>query len=190
MAESLAQFFLENFAAHRNEVAYRQRRGYRTESFTYGQVLKMARRFAAELGRRGIVKGDRVMLWGENSAEWVAAFFGCVLAGVIIVPMDDGASSDFALRVFHQVQAKLLVGSRKHVQEFDVGQSLAAAENLEDLGQRAQSVGDDLPPVSLTRDDILQIVFTSGTTADPKGVVITHGNVLANIAPLEREMRS
>ena len=45
------------------------------------------------------------------------------------------------------------------------------------------------PKVGLGRDDILQIVFTSGTTAEPKGVVITHGNVLANIAPLEREMR-
>src|SRR6202011_1568199 len=45
------------------------------------------------------------------------------------------------------------------------------------------------PNVSIGRDDTLQIVFTSGTTAEPKGVVITHGNVLANIAPLEREMQ-
>ena len=43
--------------------------------------------------------------------------------------------------------------------------------------------------VALGRDDVLQIVFTSGTTAEPRGVVITHGNVLANIAPLEREIR-
>jgi long-chain acyl-CoA synthetase len=189
MAESLAQFFLENFEAHRNDVAYRQRRGYRTESATYVQVLATARSFAADLSRRGIVKGNRVMLWGENSTEWVAAFFGCVLSGVIVVPMDDGASADFALRVFRQVQAKLLVGSGKHVEEFSAAGASVPAETLGDLTQKDQSAVDHPARVALTRDDILQIVFTSGTTADPKGVVITHGNVLANIAPLEREMQ-
>jgi long-chain acyl-CoA synthetase len=189
MPESLAQFFLESFQAHRKERAYRQRRGYRTEWFTYGQALRMARSFAAELNRRGIVKGDRVMLWGENSAEWVAAFFGCALSGVIVVPMDDAASADFAARVFHQVQAKLLVGSGKHVQEFAVSVPSAPAQVLDELGQSTEPSADNPPQITLTANDILQIVFTSGTTADPKGVVITHGNVLANIAPLEREMQ-
>jgi long-chain acyl-CoA synthetase len=188
MAESLAQFCLENFSAHQKDVAYRQRYGYRSESFSYGQVLTMARTFAANLSRRGIIKGDRVMLWGENSAEWVAAFFGCVLSGVIVVPMDDAASSDFAVRVFRQVQAKLLLGSRKHLQGFATAEVPAATEDLKNLENR-RSVIESAPEVAVTRDDILQIVFTSGTTADPKGVVITHGNVLANIAPLEREMR-
>jgi long-chain acyl-CoA synthetase len=189
MAESLAQFFLENFQAHRNERAYRQRRGYRIESFTYGQVLGMARSFAAGLSRRGIVKSDRVMLWGENSAEWVAAFFGCVLSGVIVVPMDDGSSSDFALRVFHQVQARLLVGSRRHIQEFSAAGVSSHTEHLDDLAKKSQASVEYPALGALTSDDVLQIVFTSGTTADPKGVVITHGNVLANIAPLEREMQ-
>jgi long-chain acyl-CoA synthetase len=188
MAESVAQFFLENFQAHQNDTAYRQRHGYRSQSFTYGQVLAMARNFAADLSRRGIVKGDRVMLWGENSAEWVAAFFGCVLSGVIVVPMDDAASSDFAVRVFRQVQAKLLVGSRKHLQDFAMPDSSAITEDLENLENR-RSVIESVPKIAVTRDDVLEIVFTSGTTADPKGVVITHGNVLANIAPLGREMR-
>jgi acyl-CoA synthetase (AMP-forming)/AMP-acid ligase II len=56
MAETLAQFFLDNFQAQRDRRAYRQRRGYRTESFTYAKVLTMARSFAADLNRRGIVK--------------------------------------------------------------------------------------------------------------------------------------
>jgi hypothetical protein len=66
------------------------------EWFTYGQVLEMASRFAEELAARGIGKGERVMLWGENCAEWVAAFFGCAMRGVVVVPMDDGAAADFA----------------------------------------------------------------------------------------------
>lgn len=189
MAESLAQFFLQTFQAHHRELAYRQRRGYRTESFSYRDVRRLAFGFAAELQRRSITKGDRLMVWGENCAEWVAAFFGSALCGVIVVPMDDGASADFAQRVAHQVQAKLLVGSRKHVQAFAaIGNSIAAL-NLEDLTQRVPPGVERPPNIALERDDVLQIVFTSGTTADPKGVVITHGNVLANIAPLQREMR-
>src|ERR1700684_287425 len=109
MAESLAEFFLTNFQAHRDERAYGQRRGYRMEWFTYGQVLEMAVQFGKGLGARGIGKGERVMLWGENCAQWVAAFFGCALRGVVVVPMDDGASAEFAGRVSRQGEARLWV---------------------------------------------------------------------------------
>ncbi len=190
MAESIAEFFLENFRAHRYERAYRQRRGYRTESFTYGEILEMAGGFARKLEARGIAKGDRVMVWGENCAQWASVFFGCALRGVIVVPMDDGSAADFAVRVFQQVSAKLLVGSRLHLHECSANGLSIASLSLEDLGEVLDQTWDQLPSVVLGRDDILQIVFTSGTTADPKGVVITHGNVLANIAPLEREMQA
>jgi long-chain acyl-CoA synthetase len=189
MAESLAEFFWDNFRKHQRECAYRQRRGYRTQSFTYGQILEMAVSWARKLEARGIAKGDRVMLWGENCAEWVAVFFGCALSGVIVVPMDDGAAADFALRLAQQAEVKLLVGSRRHAHNCMAAGSSLPTMALEDLAQTTGPSATMPPNVPLGRDDILQIVFTSGTTADPKGVVITHGNVLANIAPLEREMR-
>ena len=188
MAESVAEFFLEHFRTHEGECAYRQRRGYRTESFTYGEVVQMARSFANELRSRGIVKRDRVMLWGENSAEWVAVFFGCAISGVVIVPMDDVASSDFAMRVAKQVEAKLLVVSLEHRQQCGAASPIPALA-LEDISRDRERQTAATANLPLERSDILQIVFTSGTTADPKGVVITHGNVLSNIAPLEREMK-
>jgi long-chain acyl-CoA synthetase len=189
MAESIAEFFSEHFHAHSEERAYRQRRGYRSEAFTYGEVMGMAVGFVAKLDARGIAKGERVMLWGGNCAEWVAAFFGCALRGVIVVPMDDAAAPDFAMRVFQQVSGKLLVGSRRHLLEVSAAGDSIASMNLESLVQATSPLPVSLPKVALGRDDVLQIVFTSGTTAEPKGVVITNGNVLANIAPLEREMR-
>ncbi len=204
MADSLADFFLANFQAHRDERAYGQRRGYRMERFTYGQVLEMALRFCRELEARHIGKGDRAMLWGENCAEWVAAFFGCALRGVVVVPMDDGASAEFAARVAGQVEARLWVCSRGHSTETHAdADSVVVLEELKipalslqkAQGRRWGTLAGGTPAllsdsqVAIGRDDILQIVFTSGTTAEPKGVVITHGNVLANIAPLEQEMR-
>jgi long-chain acyl-CoA synthetase len=188
MAESIAEFFLEHFRAHANECAYIQRRGYRTEKLSYGQVLDQALAFAQELDGRAVGKGDRIMLWGENSAEWVAAFFGCALRGVVVVPMDDAASPDFARRVCAQVDAKLIVSSARNRPSIaDLATPVLALEDLPGKSCASEpTIAGDLP----RRDDILQIVFTSGTTADPKGVVITHGNVLANITPLEKEIRA
>ncbi len=192
MPESLAQFFLTNFEAHRAERAYGQRCGYRMDWFTYGQVLEMALHFGQELHARGIAKGERVMLWGANSAEWVAAFFGCAMRGVVVVPLDDGSSDEFAQRVAQQVEARLWICSRKHAAKFAA--DTASVIVLDEIKATALPGGDEKPgergisDVVVTRDDILQIVFTSGTTAEPKGVVITHGNVLANIEPFAQEI--
>jgi long-chain acyl-CoA synthetase len=175
---------LDHFLQLGQETAYVQRRGYRTVRWSYRHVAETAFRFARELDARGIVKGDRVLIWGPNSAEWVATFLGSALRGVVVVPMDDVAASEFALRVHQQVGAKLVVCLREHVQ-----QSLATL-TLEDL---LDALSAQSPAVYRSAEsepaDTLEIVFTSGTTAEPKGVVITHGNVLANVAPLESEIR-
>ncbi|HET7205824.1 MAG TPA: AMP-binding protein [Terriglobales bacterium] len=179
--------YLENFERHSNGIAYVNRGAYRTTRWTYGKTLHVARQFARELDQRQITKGDRVLIWGENSAEWVAAFLGCALQGAIVVPIDDIATPDFVGRVAQQVEAKLLLAARKH-------QSQAAEIPfipLEDLPSKvAGHSAADKKTAVLQRQDILEIVFTSGTTAEPKGVVITHGNVLANLEPLETEMRA
>src|SRR5438270_11874645 len=109
--------YLPEFESHGTACAYVQHRGYRPERWSYRAIAEMAFRFAGELKGRNIGKGDRLMLWGENSAQWVAAFFGCAIGGVVVAPMDDGASPDFATRVFHQVDAKLLVCSQEHAQK-------------------------------------------------------------------------
>ena len=114
MERSSIATFLDDFLHQGKEIAYAERDGYRTVRWSYQQVAETAFRFARELEARQIKKGDYVLLWGPNSAMWVSAFFGCASVGVIVVPMDDAASPDFALRVFHQVRAKLLVCAKKH----------------------------------------------------------------------------
>jgi long-chain acyl-CoA synthetase len=177
--------YLPHFLGLAKETAYVQPYGYRAERWSYQQVAVTASRFARELEARHIGKGDRVFLWGPNSAEWVAVFWGCALCGVVVVPLDDVATPDFFHCVHQQVNAKLLVASRHHEQ-----QSLPTLtlEDLTDvLAPRSSSV---YPTAQTDPADILEIVFTSGTTAEPKGVVISHGNVLANLAPLEAEIRN
>ena len=175
--------YLPSFVSQGQQTAYVQRRGYRSVLWSYQQVAETAFQFARELELRGISKGERVLLWAPNSAEWVAVFLGCALRGVVVVPLDDIATPEFALRVHAQVSARLLVCSGPHAQP-----SIATI-TLEDLpAHLARHPKSPCAAAEIARQDILEIVFTSGTTADPKGVVITHGNVLSNIAPLESEI--
>jgi long-chain acyl-CoA synthetase len=176
--------YLHHFLKNGSEIAYLQRRGYRSERWTYRQIADSAFRFARELRKRRIGKGERVLLWGHNSAEWAAVFFGCALEGVVVVPIDDGAAPDFVLRVTQQVSAKFLVCSQEHAH------SSIPTLILDELQEELK--GHSSAPymgASLQLNDALEVVFTSGTTAEPKGVVITHGNVLSNVAPLESEIR-
>ena len=182
--ESLLNF-VQTYAAHGDEIAVRQRRGYRMESWTYARIVAEANRVARELETRGIAKGDAVLLWGENSAEWITVFLGCLLRGAIIVPIDHASPMEFACRVAQEVNAKLVFQSRVH-KECLTTPSLT----LESVSAvTAQHDSSPYPSPLLSRKDTLEIIFTSGTTAEPRGVLISHGNVLANIAPLEVEIQ-
>lgn len=188
--------FLDEYGRRGKEIAVAHRRGYRMERWSYGRVADTARGFAGELAARGIAPGDRVLLWGENCAEWVAAFFGCVLRGVVVAPIDRVATVEFAGRVAQTVEAKLVIGSRD-VPEIYLQNGVAvrkiALEGVEEIATRrvvTQSVfANDIAAKNVRRTDTVEIVFTSGTTADPRGVVLTHGNILANIEPLEAQMQ-
>jgi long-chain acyl-CoA synthetase len=182
--QSLVEFF-QDYARQGNDAAFIHHRGYRIQRWTYSRVASNARRFARELEARGIGKGDPVLLWAENSPEWAVVFWGCLLRGAIVVPIDRISTAEFSSRVAQQVNAKLLVYSETLTSDLAIPR-LAIDAISEIIAGRSDT---PYPSSQLSRQDILEIVFTSGTTAEPRGVVITHGNVLANIEPLEREIK-
>ena len=174
---------VDDFERHGDDTAIVSNRGVREYRTSYRQLAHLSRRFAAELVNRDINKGERVILWGENSAEWVAAFFGCILRGVLPVPLDAAGSLDFARRVIADVSPRLIVGDDDRLQQL-AGERLPFSRFETELSsQTAQALA------SLQPSDPLQIVFTSGTTGEPKGIVHTHNNVLASLEPIEREMQ-
>ena len=173
---------VETFEAHGSGVAIVSKRGVRESRTTYGELAQLSRRFAAFLQDQGIGKGDRVVIWGENCAEWVCAFFGCVLQGVLPAPLDDAGSLDFARRVIGDVRPSLIVGDAQKLTAFSQP-TLSFPTFAANLPARKASAIENL-----SGDDALQIIFTSGTTGQPKGIVHTHGNVLASLLPIEREM--
>ena len=107
-----------DFARFAGDLAVVQTRGYRREKLTYAELSVHASLWSSALGGRGIGPGDRVLLWGPNSAEWVACFWGILLRGAVVVPMDATASPDFVQRAIEDAGEYLkvynLVGSRWH----------------------------------------------------------------------------
>ena len=173
-----------DFRRYGDQIAVVTHRGNRRFASTYADLAELSARCAHGFDQAGVRPGDRILLWGNNSVEWVAAFFGCILRGIVAVPLDAAGSLDLARRVVAEVRPSLLVGDRTLLQQLDT--------NAPTLGFEAFSTAlpepDYEPYAGLSRETPLQIVFTSGTTADPKGIVHTQGNVLASLDPLEMEI--
>jgi long-chain acyl-CoA synthetase len=182
--ETLIDFFRDLSAIRAEFLVYDD--GYRRRHHSYEDVGRAARGFAARLSAAGLTKNDKVVFWGENRPEWVACYWGCLISGIIVVPIDYRSSAEFVEKVRH------LVGARVVLAGDDVAADTASANaqgvewwRFADLDWRADG---PMPDVQVSRDDLIQIIFTSGATAEPKGVVIRHRNVLANIVPVEREV--
>jgi long-chain acyl-CoA synthetase len=153
--------------------------GFRTRRFTYSDVAGLASGFAGRLRASGISKDSKIILYSENRPEWILALWACLLAGVVAVPIDFRSSPDFVQRIREIVDAKMiLIGDEV---DFPDDPAVCRISELVDVTPIA------IP--SASGDDIAEIIFTSGATAEPKGVVITHRNVLANIVPVEREVQ-
>jgi long-chain acyl-CoA synthetase len=162
-----------------------EHRGVRRYATSYTELAQLAGRFSAELERRGIGPGERVVLWGANSAEWIAAFFGCLLRGVLAVPLDASGTTAFARRVLDEVSPRLIAGDAALLASVD---SVVEQLTLAELAATLPPLPNFSVDPAVTEDSPFQIVFTSGTTAEPKGVVHTHRNVLASLRPIEGEM--
>jgi long-chain acyl-CoA synthetase len=157
--------------------------GYRTWSFTYRETTDRARAFAARLHAEGIVHGQHVVIWGENRPEWIVALWGCLLRGVVLVPIDYRASIDFLQRVAGIVNARAVL----------VGDAVPGLPGMGIPTWKLSALSGDAahpapPVVAHTPDTVAEVIFTSGATSEPKGVVLTHRNILANVIPIEREI--
>ena len=168
------------------------RPGFRTRSWTYRDLNEVVPRVARYLSGTGMGKGDRVLIWGVNRPEYGIAFLAALRVGAILVPLEASYSADFARKIAERTRASAaIVSSQTLARAETLGLPLHQMELLPDLARTCEP----LEKARLTGDDLAEIVFTSGTTGDPKGAMLSHGNILSNtiaatqIFPIGPKMR-
>lgn len=155
--------------------------GFRTWTLSHREVCDAIARFAGFLDSAGVTRGDRVLIFGENRPEWVVAFWASVARGVQVVPVDYRFSIDLVRRIADQCRPVLLVQG-----DPSMGQSPVRTISFDDM--RDLPEGGDIHYAPVTGDDIVEIVYTSGTTGEPKPVVHRHRNIVANLEPVAKEI--
>jgi len=153
------------------------RPGFRTRAWSYRDLNHIVPRVARYFSDSGMKKGDRVLIWGVNRPEYIIAFLSALRLGAILVPLEANYAAEFAQKIAERTRASgAIVSSQTLPRAQTLGLPLYEMERLPDL---ARDRGP-LDKAALTGDDLAEVVFTSGTTGDPKGAMLTHRNILSN----------
>lgn len=177
--ETLQDFIL-SFRAQKG-VALISHNGYRTFTYSYEQLYVLIEQMAGWYTKNGIQKGDRVAIWGVNSPEWVVAELGALFVGAIVVPLDIQASPMTVEKIVERAGVSLIFQTQFRPKKMNI--STVVLEEL--FFNLSPGVVGTISAVS--QSETALIVYTSGTTGDPKGVVLTHKNITANVVSVSRQ---
>ena len=182
MRETLLSY-MPDFLDRGEDTALMGRSGLRTVYWSYRRLARTSFQVAGELASRGLGEGDRLLLREDNSPEWVATFLGCLMRGVVVVPLDAQSTPEFIAGVERQTRPKIVLGGTPGTPSED---RQAPGDSVAQFCRSAAAhppTPDWSYAARVTADHLAEIVFTSGTTAAPKGIRLTHRNLLANLTP-------
>ena len=196
MFDSFCKRLIDSFESRPENVAMRIV-GDDSQVYTFGETLSKIRSVAFRLGQEGVEFGDRVALIGENHPAWAIAYLGTLYRGAVCVPMDPHGEIETLTNFLENSESKLAflgpdMTEKFRLMEERLGRNIPAVVwNLENSGNGFQhfdewaSTGfpagfaEEVPRAA--GDDIALLIYTSGTTGTPKGVPLTHGNIVAEL---------
>lgn len=176
-----------------NNVALEIQRHDRLESCTYAELRRMAESVGRWIGENGFARGSRLAIVADNHPRWVAAYLGVIAAGCTVVPLDTALHADQLTKLLKDSGASALFCDAKHaeiareaVTGLNIGLVLTDSDRmtqqspserwLANLPAIFESGPGNFRPAPAAADDLASLLYTSGTTADPKGVMLTHAN--------------
>ena len=190
--------FLECAERWPDNVALQLQRNDRIESCTYAELRRMAESVGRWITDQGFARGSRLAIVADNHPRWVAAYLGVIAAGCAVVPLDTALHSDQLAKLLQDSGSSAVFCDAKHAQasrdavvDLDIGLVLMDPDRmaghsiheiwLGNLPAIFNSGPGKFQPVPSAPNDLASLLYTSGTTADPKGVMLTHANLLGEV---------
>jgi long-chain acyl-CoA synthetase len=184
-------------------VALEIQRRDKVESYTYAEARRMAESIGAWLAKSELQSGARVAILADNHPRWVAAFLGAVAAGCTAVPLDTALHSDQIATLLRDSGSSLLFCDVKHLataaeaiaslpikivltNPAELKGGSTSVNPVTDLDSIFTSGSSGFKPAAVASDHVASLLYTSGTTSDPKGVMLTHANLMGEVESVFR----
>lgn len=181
---NIAENLANSVAEFRDRVAIETKADDVIKTLTYGQLGEKVDSFAHFLSSHGIVKSDRVGIVLENRPEFAVIFFALSYIGAIAVPLDPHMSTKDAKNILSDAGAKLILVSRETQAIVEPLKDFIPSISIEDIKESGTSQG--FKKATIEPDEVMLLLYTSGTTDLPKGVMLTHKNLCSNSHSLKK----
>ncbi|MFH1064407.1 MAG: AMP-binding protein [Candidatus Woesearchaeota archaeon] len=165
-----------------DKTAITDRKEYRRFSYTYRELYLLSQKFAAFLKNKDVKKGDCIIVWSPNGIEYAVVMLGAFLRGAVLVPIDLRSNIDFVKDIAKQVRPKIVFQTRYKPK---ANRSFFMEELLDTL----EGIGAEEDTTTVNGNDLAEILYTSGTTGNPKGVMLTHRNIISNVISVNATAR-
>jgi long-chain acyl-CoA synthetase len=163
--------------------------------YSYGDIEALVEKIAGGIHARGFGKGDHIAILSENCPEWPLAYLAILAAGCAVVPLDASLKETELTRFLRVSRVKLLLCSATWhraaaeviaLNDLSINIATLPVDDSHSLIARAES--EPFAAADIGAEDTAAIIYTSGTTGDPKGVILTHGNILSNLESIIRTL--
>ena len=168
-----------------DKIAYSIRKNdLSVSSLTFSEVFTLFTEFSAHLMSLGLKRREHVAIVGENSPQWAISYFAVIWAGAIAVPLDARARTEHIKQVLALSDSRFLIASAGYTEALNNTGTVEHVIPMDEALEARTHTEKTVPAEKLEPEDTADIVFTSGTTGNPKGVMLSHASIMSNLETL------